>query len=79
MPTPKASSLLCSKLKDGRSFAVDKITQLRNGGEYGDLSVRCCTTPIDLEAKTLKEPIDLDDKIHEPLFTFKLNLTIKIN
>lgn len=69
-------SLLSSELREDRSFAVDKIIQLRNGSEYGDLSVRRRTTPsINLEAETLKELIDWNDKIHKPVFTCKLNLT----
>ena len=69
------ASFVCSDSEEDRVFAVDKILKIRNGSDHGDLSVRCHSTPeINLDANTPKELIDWDKKLHEPVFTCKLNL-----
>ena len=70
------ASLLCSDDSEDRSFAVDKIIKIRDGKDFGDLSVRSHTTPtIVLNATSPKELVNWDGKIHEPVFTCQLSLS----
>ena len=65
------TSLLCGEREEDRSFALEKIIQLRNGSESGNLSVRRRTTPsIKLEATTVRKLIYEIKRI----FTSKLDL-----
>ena len=67
--------MLVSDKSDLRKFAVDKITQLRNGEEKGDKSVRPFKMPmINLQCKDFTDIIDWKSQIHEPLLTCDMSI-----
>ena len=66
---------LWSENNKDRSFALEKIIQLRNDSESGNLFRRRRTIPsIKLEAVAVRELKDWKDKIYEPVFTCKVDL-----
>ena len=63
-------SLLSSTDFDDRSFAVDKILQIRGKEEFGNTNVRPRVLPkLNLDATNLKNLIHWEKSIHEPIFT----------
>ena len=69
-------SMLTSDDAGERSFAVEKILQVRNGSEEGDTSVRKHKTPkLNLGATSVRELINWEgEKVFEPVFTTKLDI-----
>ena len=68
-------SLLCSDSEKDRSFAVEKIVELRGGASYGDKSVRDFHPPLlNLKASALLDLIDWKEEIlSEPILTCDLS------
>ena len=70
-------SLLASEVEEDRSFAIDKILQVRDedSSEFGNMNVRSRKTPeINFNATSLKNLIFWDKiKCYEPVFTCKLS------
>ena len=66
---PLLLSLLASSDKEERTFAVDKLLDLRGEAEQGDKSRRERRTPnINMSVRTLRELIDWEQElIHEPI------------
>ena len=66
-------SLLCSDSGEERSFAVDKILELRGEDKFGDKSVRDFhTPPINWNASSLQDMIDWS-VLSEPILTCDLS------
>ena len=67
-------TLLASKEKEDRKFAVEKIMKIRGENEFGDMSVRPRKTPrLNLNSTKLQSLIPWKiDECHEPVFTCKL-------
>ena len=67
-------TLLASKNKEDRQFAVEKVLQLR-GEEFGDMEPRSRRTPkLNFEAKECKDLINWEKEvIHEPVFSCSLS------
>ena len=84
MPTVKRSawyghsesiiqSLLCSEVRQERKEGAEKILNIREGAEFGDMSVRVRKTPdINVDATSLIGLIDWSDG-HDPLLTCSLS------
>ena len=68
-------TLLSSKEIAERKFAIQKILELRDGNDIGDLSVRPRKTPtINTDAITLLDLIEWTSDVFEPPLTCKLTV-----
>ena len=69
-------SMLGSEDQDERKYAVEKITEIRGGEDYGDCSVRSFHVPqLNFEADSLSSLIDMSGKetpVLEPVLTCKV-------
>ena len=66
-------TMLCSSSCQEREFAVAKILELRQGREYGDMSVREVRKPkLNEAATTLEEMIDWENA-HKPVLSCNLS------
>ena len=68
--------MLGSEDQDERKYAVEKITEIRGGEDYGDCSVRSFHVPqLNFEADSLSSLIDMSGKetlVLEPVLTCKV-------
>ena len=66
-------SLLCSEMRQERKEGVEKILNIREGAEFGDMSIRVRKTPdINVDATSLIGLIDWSDG-HEPPLTCSIS------
>jgi hypothetical protein len=72
------TALVCSEDKNDRDFAVDKIIKIREGQDnpnVGDTRCRPHRTPtINMDSTSVRDLIDWQEKIYEPVFTCKMNI-----
>ena len=69
-------TLLCSEDREERVFAVDKIRELREGNERGDLRnrIRVHGENFNPEATTLTDLCSWDSNVFEPVLTCSMSL-----
>ena len=71
------TSFLCSDDDSDRDFAIDTIIKIREGQDNPNVgNTRCrphCTPGTNMDATSVRDLIDWEEKTYEPVFTCWMN------